>query len=264
MPLSLFPQPLAFHSFHFHQLHPPGFTPAHLPPSQIVSPSLPVIYLALVQNSGCLSRSDSRYPPYFLLPPQRLLRLYRLYTFLFLTLKHQIIIPLLGSLHCLQTPLLFSAISLFRSSLASNYLPSFFISLFLSFWPPRHASPSPMHPLYFSISPRFLPHIRPPVFPTRLPSFYVSRFPFLLWCPSGRSTLFSDSHQLFLDAALPTKVRGALFPTPAGVQPEVLACAARPSIYFSSCQAGYIPAAASMPYSARTLRVRSHYTLLRE
>lgn len=94
MPLSLFPQPLAFHSFHFHQLHPPGFTPAHLPPSQIVSPSLPVIYLALVQNSGCLSRSDSRYPPYFLLPPQRLLRLYRLYTFLFLTLKHQIIIPL--------------------------------------------------------------------------------------------------------------------------------------------------------------------------
>lgn len=38
MPLSLFPQPLAFHSFHFHQLHPPGFTPAHLTPSQIIPP----------------------------------------------------------------------------------------------------------------------------------------------------------------------------------------------------------------------------------
>lgn len=73
-----------------------------------------------------------------------------------------------------------------------------------------------------------------PFFPTLLPSFRVSRFPSLLRYPSGRSTLFSDSHQLFLDAALPTEVRGALFPTPAGVQPEVLACAARPSIYFSS------------------------------
>lgn len=51
-------------------------------------PSSCVIHLALVQNSVCLSRSDFHYSSYFSLPPQRLLHLYRLYLFLFLTLKH--------------------------------------------------------------------------------------------------------------------------------------------------------------------------------
>lgn len=50
--------------------------------------------------------------------------------------------------------------------------------------------------------------------------------------PSSCSTLFSDSHQCI--SMPPYPYGGALLPTLAGARPEVLACAARPSIYFSS------------------------------
>lgn len=78
-------------------------------------------------------------------------------------------------------------------------------------------------------------HIYPPVFPTRFLLPLVSRFPSLLWCPSGCSTLFSMTPTSYFSMTpYPTEVRGALFPTLAEAQPEVLACAACPSIYFSS------------------------------
>lgn len=217
MPLSLLPQPLAFHSFHFHQLHPPGFTPAHLSPSLIVPP--------LRASSISLSfriRAIRLVP----IPVTRLI-------FRFLHRDLSVSIPLyifpllvevvyrcLPPVRCHETPLLFSTHLSFLEQPCqqlSFFLFRFSFSSILD--TPRHASPSLIHPLYFSISPCFLTHIHPPVFPTLLPSFHISRFPSLLRCPSGRSTLFSDSHQPYLDAALPTKVRGALFPTPAGVQP---------------------------------------------
>lgn len=202
------------------------------------------------------------YPSYLSLPPQRLLRLYRLYTFPFLVLRHCITVSLLS---ITSTHPYFSRPSLFLETAlpAAIFLP--FLSLF--FFHRHHVTRFPpwIHPLYFSISSCFLPRIHRPVFPTQLASFHVSTFPSLLRCPSGRSTLFSDSHQLFLDAALSTEVRGAPFPTPAGYNRRYLrAQHVHRSIlaHLRSCQAGYIPADASTPYPAR-LRVRSHYTLPR-
>lgn len=223
------------------------------------SPSSHVIHLALVQNSGCPSRSDSRYPPYFSLPPQRLVRLY---PFVYLSPSRvEVVYCYLFPVHCHEAPLLFSAhLSFLKQPCQqlSSFLFRFSFSSILD--TPRHASPSLIHPLYFSISSCFLTHIRPSIFPTLLPSFHVSRFPSLLRCPSGRSTLFSDSHQPFLDAALPTKVRGALFPIPARVQPEVLACAARPSIYFSSPTLLPGRVYTCCRFHPARVRVRSHYT----
>lgn len=212
------------------------------------SPPSNIIHLALVQNSGYLVLIPvicliSRFLPsqreispslsfiyfsfshvkalYYYLSPVSLLR--RTLTFLNLSFLKQPCQQLSFSIFHFSFSYILNTMS--RISLLDS------LSLFLS-----------IALLPFSPSPSLLP--------TRFPSFHVSRFPSLLRCPSSPMfhPLQYDSHQLFLDAALPTKVRGVLFPTPAGVQPEVLACAARSSIYLAhlrSCQAGCIPAAVS-------------------
>lgn len=170
------------------------------------SPSSFVIHLTFVQNSVCPSRLDSRYIVFLLASSGEISSLSVLrIPFSFLS---RCLVPSSSFVHLRRAPT-FSLISLSRNSLAENDPSSFLAAVSLPFEAPRHAFPSLIHLLDFSTPSHFLHHIHPSVFPARhlLPHFQI---PSLLQHPSGCSTLFSDSHQLFLDAALPTELRNAL------------------------------------------------------
>lgn len=241
--------PSRFHPGASHS-HPDSFPTTNCHPSRSYS-----------EFGLSVSPSDSRATRrYFSLP---LHRDFSVSTLPFLALKRCIAISLLSMA---STHPYFSHLSFLKQ-------PCQQLSFFL-FRVPLSLILDTTSPVFLPDSPLSVPQYRLasfltfaiPFFQHGLPiSFHVSRFPSLLRCPSGCSTLFSDSHHLFLDAALPTEVRGALFPTPAGYNQRYLrAQHVHRSIlaHLRSCQAGYIPAAASTPYPAR-VRVRSHYTLPR-
>lgn len=183
-----------------------SLTPARFSPSQMIPPSSFVIHLTFVQNSVCPSRFDSRYIVFlFLASSGENFFVCRTYTFSF---SPRCLVSSSSFVHFRRAPTS-SLISLSRNSLAENDLSSFLAAVSLPFEAPRHAFPSLIHLLDFSTPSHFLLHIHPSVFPARhlLPHFQI---PSLVQHPSGCSTLFSDSHQLFLDAALPTELRNAL------------------------------------------------------
>lgn len=230
------------------------------------SPSSRAIHLAPVQNSGYPSRSVSRYPPYFSLPPQRLLRLYRLYTFPFLALKHYISVSLL--------------------SIASKHPYFSQPSLFLERALPLPATIFLPYPfLFFLHSRHHVIRLPPPLFTLsisqyRLASFLTFALPFFqhgfppstfldspLSCgvPLAVPPSSVTPTSYFSMPPYPPRFVARCFLPPQGYNRRYLrAQHVHRSIlaHLRSCQAGYIPAAASMPYPAR-VRVRSHYTLPR-